>query len=142
MRDDEVAPRADRPAHPFDTLGFGHPERGYSPAMTTYTYRAPVDLPAQRLFEFVARPENLTEHLPGIEPTGVRVDESVRRVTWDGGEAVVTEDGAGCSRIEVRLEAEQTPERQRELQEAVAALSHLAAAEVDSQAARSGDGWY
>lgn len=120
---------------------------GVPPVMTTYEYRAPVDMSAEELFESFAHPESLPEHLPELFTTTPRVDRGGRRLTWSGddggrGELTVVDDGPGRSEIAISLDTDRTGDVRQELVEAVAALSHLATSEAEVSATESKDNWY
>jgi len=114
--------------------------------MTSYEYRAPVEMSAQELFEFLARPESLPQHLPGLSASTPRVDQDRRSVSWDEngyrGVLSVVEDGAGHSEVAITVETDEPGDVRRELQEAVAAISHRATSEADVSAAKNDDTWY
>lgn len=113
--------------------------------MTSYEYHAPVDVPARQLFDFLAQPEALPQHLPGLvtDDASLRVDHDRRVITWsDGTLAVIDEEEAGRSTITLTVESDRGPEVQRELEEAVAALSHRAASQSDTAETESGNAWF
>ncbi|GAB2981242.1 SRPBCC family protein [Saccharothrix stipae] len=114
--------------------------------MTSYEYRAPVEMSARELFEFLARPESLPQHLPGLSGSTPRIDHDLRRVSWEEnryrGELSVAEDGDGRSEVAIAVETDEPGDVRRELEEAVAALAHRATAEADLSAAKDQDTWY
>ncbi len=114
--------------------------------MTSYEYRAPVEMSARELFEFLSRPEALPQHLPGLSGSTPRVDHDRRRLSWEEnryrGELSVVDDGAGHSEVAIAVETDEPGDVRRELEEAVAALVHRATAEADVSAAKDHDTWY
>ncbi|MBW4718184.1 SRPBCC family protein [Saccharothrix obliqua] len=106
--------------------------------MSSYQHRATVDLPPDRLFDYLAEPENLPRYFPDlteVEPVGgdrvhveadlggrhvaadgwVRVDRDRRTLSWGTpgqddyhGELSVTDRDAGRSEIAVTLHTEHT----------------------------------
>ncbi|MBP2339207.1 uncharacterized protein YndB with AHSA1/START domain [Saccharothrix coeruleofusca] len=113
--------------------------------MASYEYHAPVDVPARQLFDLLAQPEALPQHLPGLvaDDASLRVDHDRRVLTWsEGSLAVVDEEEAGRSLITLTVNSERGPDTQRELEEAVAALSHRAASQADATETESGNAWY
>ncbi|QFZ23304.1 hypothetical protein [Saccharothrix syringae] len=114
--------------------------------MTSYQYRAPVDLGADELFRFLARPESLPQHLPGLAGSTPRVDAGRRAVSWDEngyrGELVVVEEGPGRSEVAIAVKTEREGDVRRELEEAVAALVHRAVGEAESSATADENQWY
>ncbi|MEU4743796.1 SRPBCC family protein [Actinosynnema sp. NPDC023658] len=114
--------------------------------MTSYEYRAPVEMSAQELFAFLARPESLPQHLPGLSDSTPRIDHDRRSISWGEnhyrGELTVAEDGQGLSEVVLAVETDDPGDVRRELQEAVAALTHRATAEADVDAAKNQDTWY
>lgn len=115
--------------------------------MTSYEYRAPVEMSAEVLFEYLARPESLPQHLPGLADSTPRIDHDRRTLSWAEsryrGELSVVEDGAGRSQVTIAVETDEPGDVRRELEEAVAALSHRATAEADASAvSENKDTWY
>ncbi|MFI9007392.1 SRPBCC family protein [Actinosynnema sp. NPDC053489] len=114
--------------------------------MTSYEHRAPVEMSARELFEFLARPGSLPQHLPGLADSTPRVDREGRRVSWEEnryrGVLTVVDDGAGRSEVVLAVETDEPGDVQRELEEAVAAVAHRATSEADVDAARNQDTWY
>ncbi|QQQ75786.1 SRPBCC family protein [Saccharothrix sp. 6-C] len=114
--------------------------------MTSYEYRAPVEMAARELFEFLARPQSLPQHLPGLSGATPRIDHDRRRVSWEEGgyrgELDVVDDGAGHSEVVIAVETDDPGDVRRELEEAVAALAHRATAEADVSAAKDQNTWY
>ncbi|MFT7836586.1 SRPBCC family protein [Saccharothrix sp. BKS2] len=114
--------------------------------MTSYEYRAPVDMAADELFGFMARPESLPQHLPGLETTTPEVDTGGRRISWEEGgyrgEVVVVDDGPGRSQVAIAVKTEHGGDVRRELEEAVAALAHRATGEAESSATADENSWY
>ncbi|MCE6999439.1 SRPBCC family protein [Saccharothrix sp. S26] len=114
--------------------------------MTSYEHRAPVEMAARELFEFLARPGSLPQHLPGLSGSTPGIDHDRRRVSWaEGryrGELTVVEDGAGRSQVTLAVETDEPGDVQRELEEALAAVVHRATAEADVEAAGKDDTWY
>ncbi|XVS63772.1 SRPBCC family protein [Actinosynnema sp. CA-299493] len=114
--------------------------------MTSYEYRAPVEMSARELFEFLAKPGSLPQHLPGLSGSTPRLDQDTRRVSWEEngyrGELTVRDDDAGLSEVVLAVETDAPGDVRRELEEAVAALVHRATSEADVDAATNDDTWY
>lgn len=114
--------------------------------MTSYEYRAPVEMSAQRLFQFLARPDSLPQHLPGLTDSTPSIDHDRRTLSWaeNGyqGRLSVADADAGLSEVVITVETDDPGDVRRELEEAVAALSHRATAEADSSATKNQDDWY
>jgi hypothetical protein len=114
--------------------------------MTSYEHRAEVDLGADELFAFLARPESLPQHLPGLAGSTPGIDHEHRRLTWEEGgyrgELVVVDDGPGRSQVAVAVKTDHGGDVDRELREAVAALTHRAAGEAESSATADENSWY
>ncbi|WP_447004354.1 SRPBCC family protein [Saccharothrix isguenensis] len=114
--------------------------------MTSYEYQAPVEMSARELFEFLARPESLPQHLPGLSTSTPRIDHDRRSVSWEEnryrGELTVVDDGAGRSQVSIAVETDEPGDVRRDLEEAVAAISHRATAEAELNAADNGNAWY
>lgn len=114
--------------------------------MTSYEYRATVDMGADELFAFMARPESLPQHLPGLEATTPGVDSGGRRISWEEngyrGELVVVDDGPGRSQVAVAVKTDREGDVRRELEEAVAALVHRATGEAESSSTADENNWY
>ncbi|GAA3029992.1 SRPBCC family protein [Actinokineospora globicatena] len=140
--------------------------------MTSHQYEAPVDLPAEQLFRYVADPANLPRFLTVVSearataPDRVQVtadvdghhsevearfstDEATRTIRWGSpghdeyhGEFVVHEVAVDSSRVVVQLSTPHDDGNvERELAEAVAALTQGAAAQTDAERADQQDGW-
>lgn len=114
--------------------------------MTSYEHRATVGMAADELFGFLARPESLPRHLPGLTGSTPGVDTDRRRVTWDEngyrGELVVIDDGPGRSQVVAAVRTDREGDVGRELREAVAALLHQATGEADASATADQNDWY
>ncbi|MFD1149752.1 SRPBCC family protein [Saccharothrix hoggarensis] len=114
--------------------------------MTSYEHRAPVEMAAGELFDFLSRPGSLPQHLPGLSGSTPRVDHDRRRVSWEEGgyrgELTVVDAGAGRSEVTIAVATEEPGDVQRELEEALAAVVHRATAEADVKAASEQDTWY
>lgn len=139
--------------------------------MPGFEYEAPVDLPAEQLFEYASEPANLPDFVSAVtevhrgddgrvrvlaEVDGrpvemvawLRVDAHGKAATWGtgddpDGELAVRDDGAGTSRVVVRLHttwAEGAGAR-RGVEEAVAALTQGAGAHTDAERAAHQEGW-
>ncbi|WP_367135150.1 hypothetical protein [Saccharothrix sp. HUAS TT1] len=114
--------------------------------MTSYEHRAPVEMSAQELFEFLARPESLPQHLPGLSASTPRIDHDRRSLSWEEngyrGVLSVADDDAGLCEVVLTVETDEPGDVRRELAEAVAAISHRATSEADVSAAKNQDTWY
>ncbi|MGX7827947.1 SRPBCC family protein [Actinokineospora sp. 24-640] len=139
--------------------------------MPGFEYEAPVDLPAEQVFDYASEPANLPDFVSAVteahrgedgrvrvvaEVDGrpvelevwLRVDAHARTVAWgtgDGsdGELAVRDHGAGTSEVVVRLHTAWADgaEAQRGVEQAVAAMTQGAAAKTDSARAAHQEGW-
>jgi hypothetical protein len=119
--------------------------------MTTVDYSAVTDLPADEAFAFMSDAPNLPGFLPEASDEAlVRADEAARRLSWgaesegdDHGELRVIDRGPNQCEVSISVSTQRTDtdEVRAELAQAVAALTHKASAEADTQAAEPQTGW-
>lgn len=114
--------------------------------MTSYEHRAEVEMGARELFEFLARPESLPQHLPGLAESTPRVDQERRALAWEEGgyrgELAVHDKGPGLCEVVLAVETDRDGDVRRELEEAVAAITHRSTAEAESSATQDENQWY
>ncbi|MDQ0377847.1 SRPBCC family protein [Amycolatopsis thermophila] len=119
--------------------------------MGTFRYSATADLPADEAFAFISDAPNLPRFLPQKLAEGwLRADAANRELAWgtesdgdDCGELHVIERGPAQCEITIKLHTDRTDEDQvrTEMEQAVAALTHRAAAGADEQREDKHAGW-
>ncbi|GAB3584264.1 hypothetical protein GCM10027445_60220 [Amycolatopsis endophytica] len=119
--------------------------------MGTFKYTATAELPADEAFAFISDAPNLPRFLPQhLDEGWLRKDEAGRQLAWgtesdgdDCGELHVLDRGAALCEITITLHTDRTDEDQvrSEMEQAVAALTHQAAADADEQREGSQPGW-